>query len=186
MRSISIDQFAEALRRASDWHKVNKDHDSRVRDMCLQIGTALQLSPEELENLGVAALLHDIGRVGIDDNLISKPGRLTKAQTAAMRTHCQIGYEIVSGILSKEICEAVLYHHEKFDGTGYPGGLSGNAIPLFSRIIAIVDVWDALTNDRPYRAALNYSNALHLMNMQASYFDPHIYAEFLKIIREQR
>lgn len=186
MISIPIDQFAEALRRASDWHKVNEEHDSRVKVMCLQIGTALQLSPEALESLGVTALLHDVGRLGIDDNIIAKPGRLTKAQTAAMRTHSQIGYEIVNGILPKEICDGILYHHENYDGTGYPGGLSGNAIPLFARIIAIIDRWDALTNDRPYRAALSYANALHIMNMQVSYFDPQIYTEFLKIIREQR
>lgn len=183
---IQIDQFAEALRRASDWHKVNEDHDARVRVMSLQIGAALNLSPEELESLGVAAILHDIGRVGIDDAVISKTGKFTKSQYAAMREHSRIGFEIIDGILPVSICKGVLHHHERYNGTGYPDGLRGEAIPLYSRIITVADVWDALINDRPYRKALAFENALHIMNMQVEDFDPRVYAEFLKIIREQR
>lgn len=184
MQPIPVEQFAEALRRASDWHRINEDHDTRVRDMCMQIGVALNMPPEDLDALGVAALLHDIGRVGIDDNIVTKAGKFTKSQYAAMREHCRIGYEIISGILPVRVCEGVLYHHEKWNGTGYPQGLRGELIPLISRIISVSDVWDALTSDRPYRKALSFENALHIMNMQAEDFDPRIYAEFLKIVRE--
>lgn len=186
MQDIPVEKFAEALRRASDWHKVNDSHDERVMELSLSIGRALGLDEQEMEYLKYAALLHDIGRLGIDDAILSKPGKLTKAQMAAMREHCQIGYDLVNGILPVRVCEAILSHHEHWDGTGYPKGLFGEEIPLYARIIAPADAWDALTSDRPYRKALVFENALHIMNLQVEYFDPKVYAVFLQVIRGMR
>lgn len=183
MQPIPVEQFAEALRRASDWHNVNGGHPERVSELCVFIARELGLEETDREQLRIAAILHDVGRLGIDDAILAKPGKLTKSQTAAVHEHCRIGYEILSGILPVRICEAVLYHQERWDGTGYPSGLRGETIPILSRIIAVADTWDALTNDRPYRKALSFENALHIMNLEESYFDPQVYAVFLSIIR---
>jgi HD-GYP domain-containing protein (c-di-GMP phosphodiesterase class II) len=186
MQDIPIEKVIEALRRASDWHRLNGGHDDRVQDLCLEIGRALELDEQDMEYLKYSSMLHDVGRVGIDNDIISKPGKLTKSQMASMREHSQIGYDLVTGILPVRVCEAILHHHEHWDGTGYPKGLSGEAIPLLARIIAPADEWDALTTDRPYRKALVFEDALHTMNLEASYFDPKIYAVFLDVLREMR
>ena|SRR3990172_9700038 len=182
---ISLAQLCEMLVRMSDWHNVNNDHDVRVSQISIAIGEKLGLSLDMMMYLRHAALLHDIGRVGVDDYIMNKSHKLTKAQMGAVKEHPVIGYEIIRGILPKEICEGVLYHQECYDGSGYPKGLQGLEIPVIARIIKIADEWDALRNNRPYRDAYNFYGALKIMQIDYRCFDPNIYKIFLEIVKHE-
>jgi putative two-component system response regulator len=138
--------------------------------------------------LKYASPLHDIGKLGIPDAILLKPGALTKEEWEIMKLHTIIGAQILSGSKIRYLKAAekiALYHHEKWDGTGYPEGLKGEKIPLFARITAIADVFDALTTDRPYRKALSVEDALQIIkNERGSHFDPQIVDIFFKIKEE--
>lgn len=188
MKSLQIPlaDFAKVLLRASDWHRINHGHDDRTSALALAIGERLNgayhLTENDLVCLQYGALLHDVGRIGIDSELMLKP-QFTAADRAAMESHVHFGYDLVADILPKPIAETILYHHEHWDGTGYPQGLVGEAIPLFARIVRIADHWDALRNERPYRGALTVQNALHIMKLDSRFFDPQLYAVFMTVIR---
>lgn len=184
MKSLQIPlaDFAKALLRASDWHRLNHGHDDRTSRMAVALGELLGFSADDLICLQYGALLHDVGRIGIDSELMLKP-QFTAADRAAMESHSQFGYDLVADILPPKISETILYHHEHWDGTGYPQGLRGEAIPLNARIVRIADHWDALRNDRPYRGALIAENALHIMNLDTRFFDPQLYPLFMGLIR---
>ncbi|MGC9109562.1 MAG: HD domain-containing phosphohydrolase [Caldimicrobium sp.] len=163
-------------------------HIQRVSHYCVAIGTYLGLDNEALEVLKYASPLHDIGKLGIPDAILLKPGALTKEEWEIMKLHTIIGAQILSGSKIRYLKAAekiALYHHEKWDGTGYPEGLKGEKIPLFARITAIADVFDALTTDRPYRKALSVEDALQIIkNERGSHFDPQIVDIFFKIKEE--
>jgi len=155
-------------------------------ERCRAYGVAL------LEAMGVADdhpdaqygfLLHDTGKVGVPERILSKPGPLTAAEWRVMRTHPVIGYQIIAGIpFLRSAAEIVRSHHETFDGSGYPEGLAGEAIPLPARAFGIVDAFDAMTTDRPYRAALTVEVALaEIERMAGTQFDPDICAVFLSL-----
>lgn len=130
-------------------------HSRRVRDISLAVGREMGLSDQDLEALGQAALLHDIGKIGIPDAILLKPDRLTRTEWLVMKNHAEEGAQIIErlGFLA-EIVPAIRHHHERFDGQGYPAGLSGDAIPRSARIIHVADSIDAMTSDRVYRTAL--------------------------------
>ncbi len=140
------------------------------------IGKGMGLSEDEQELLLEAAPLHDIGKVGIPDGILLKPGKLTEAEFEIMRGHARIGYEVLKGSASKVLqsgSEIAYSHHEKFDGSGYPRGLNGEDIPLFSRIVAVADVFDALTSERPYKKMWPLERAADLIRSQSGmHFDP--------------
>ena len=136
-------------------------HSQRVRRVALAIGRELGLSTKQLGALGTAALFHDVGKIGIPDSILTKPGPLEPAEAAIMREHVTRGAEIVSKVSSfQDSVPAVRHHHERWDGLGYPDGLSGDEIPLEATIIGLADAWDAMTTDRPYAAALSLNDAL--------------------------
>jgi len=135
----------------------SKEHSSRVADMAYDLGRRLGLKGKELEKVHIAAHLHDIGKIGVPDQILRKPGKLLPHEWAAIRRHPEIGYNILSRSRRLEdIALLVLYHHERWDGKGYPKGLKGEAIPLGARIIGLCDAIDAMTSDRPYRPALSW------------------------------
>jgi HD-GYP domain-containing protein (c-di-GMP phosphodiesterase class II) len=184
--SISLAQLCKALRDMSDWHKIENGHYNRVASLSVAIGIKIKLSKEDLIKLKYTAEIHDIGRVGINDNILSKPGKLTDSEYGAVKSHTEIGYKIVRNILPPEMSLGILHHHERYDGTGYPKLLRGSNIPLFARIINIADYYDALTNKRPYREALSFENAIHIMNLDQSSFDPELYNIFLDVIKNKK
>ena len=151
-------------------------HIMRMAHYAQLIGKQLGLSVDEQELLLEAAPLHDIGKVGIPDGILLKPGKLTEAEFEIMRQHAQIGYEVLKGSSSRVLqsgAEIAHCHHEKFDGSGYPRGLVGEAIPLFSRIVAVADVFDALTSERPYKKMWDDESATQLIRSQSGlHFDP--------------
>lgn len=149
-------------------------HVKRVQDYALQIATTLEMPGEQRDALRLAAILHDIGKIGIDDAILRKGGGLSEEEQRSMKRHPEIGARILAmadGM--KDVVPGVRHHHEWFDGSGYPDGLVAEAIPLSARIIAIVDAFDALTTDRPYRTALPFAAALdELARGAGTHFDP--------------
>lgn len=142
-----------------------RGHSQRVMEYSLKAGAALYFSPEELETLEYGSLLHDIGKIAIDSSILNKPGPLTAGEWEIMRAHPVIGAELLKGIpFLEKASELVLYHHEKFDGTGYPDGLKGEEIPMGARIIAIADAFDTMTIDSSYRGALSVEKTVAELN----------------------
>lgn len=151
-------------------------HSLRVADMSVEIASALGLRDVELEDIHIAAHLHDIGKIGIPDKVLYKPGKLLPEEYKEIQKHPEIGYTILSRSKSLlPIAKLVLFHHERWDGGGYPNGLKGNAIPLGSRIIAVADTIDAMTSSRPYRKAMNPKYAMEeILHNAGTQFDTEI------------
>ncbi len=163
-----------------------EEHCDRLAEMALAIGKRLGLTEERLEQLRYGALLHDVGKLGIADDILGKPGRLTPLEWAEMRKHPTIGKEIVEKIDSLgSVARIVEEHHERIDGKGYPKGLKGDEILLEARILAIVDAYDAMRSDRPYRQALRREEAIRELKENAgSQFDSLVVKVFLEILDE--
>jgi len=161
------------------------NHSTTVSDNAAQLGQALRLSPETVEETRIAARLHDLGKIGIPDAILMKPGALTPEEFAIMRKHADHGFEILRRApLSKNIKLAVLHSHERWDGKGYPIGLSAEAIPIIARIISVADAYEAMTSDRPYRKALPVEEAIRRLEQGAgSQFDPNVARVFIQMVR---
>lgn len=173
----TYDQTLYALMSALDARdRETEGHSMRVSKLACLIGEKVGLTVEELEALKRGALLHDIGKIGISDTILHKPGKLTEDEWKSMRLHPDIGARIVERIPFLQDCMPVVrYHHERWDGTGYPCGLKGQAIPLFARIFAVADVFDALTSKRSYRKRSSPDEALAYLREQSNLlFDPQI------------
>src|SRR6202049_2382416 len=151
----------EALARAIDARDPSTfGHSARVAAVSIEIADEMQLPVKERESLRRAALLHDIGKIGVQDRVLRKPGPLNDAEMDEMREHSRIGHDMLQGLrFLRPSLPGILHHHERWDGGGYPSGLSGTGIPLLVRIIAVADVFDALTSDRPYRQGLSFEAA---------------------------
>jgi HD-GYP domain-containing protein (c-di-GMP phosphodiesterase class II) len=162
------------------------DHSERVGLLARQTGEALQLPPERRQALEWAGLLHDVGKIGIPETILNKPGKLTRAEFGQMKLHPRIGHDMLSPVgRFAPVLEAVLCHHENFDGSGYPDGLRGTQIPLDARIVHVADIYDALTTCRPYRAAYDRAHALDLLERDAGRVtDPEITRVFIAAMRQ--
>jgi putative two-component system response regulator len=162
-------------------------HSDRIVKYALQLGISLDLSEEELRELRVACLLHDIGKVAVPDEILLKPGPLNTEETETVRQHTVIGESICAPLKSlRHILPAIRHHHERMDGSGYPDGLSGHEIPLMTRILQIADIYDALITDRPYREALSTEHALETLKQEAGngWLDASLVWKFSRICRE--
>ena len=161
-------------------------HSRRVSQMACAIASAMQLSPEVLERIRIGALLHDIGKIGISDTVLQKPGRLTDEEFDMVKQHPVIGRRILQGVQGfAPFLGAVEFHHENWDGTGYPKGQSREETPLDARIIHVSDAYDAMTTDRSYRRGMTHARALAILNENAGIqFDPHIVAVFVNLPSE--
>jgi len=150
--------------------------------MSEKLGVNLGLSSSQINDLKLLALLHDIGKIGIDDAILKKPGTLTRMEMEAMKQHPIIGYRIASTIPQLEaISYDILTHHEWYNGEGYPKKLKGEEIPLNARILSIVDAFDAMTNDRIYRKKISIADALEeLIRFRGTQFDPDLVDAFVK------
>ena len=159
-------------------------HSQRVSEYSVLIARKLGFSEEEQENLRKAALLHDIGKIGIPDLILNKPERLTDTEYAIMKTHVTSGAEILKDFtLIEHVVEGTKYHHERYDGRGYPDGLTGKNIPLYGRIIAIADAFDAMTANRVYRKRMEFAAVMReLEKGRGSQFDPELLDLFLRVI----
>ena len=157
-------------------------HSRRVTEMTLRLARAMGLDEAELVHVRRGALLHDIGKMGIPDAILLKPGTLTDEEWQVMRRHPTYAYEMLSPIaFLRPALEIPYCHHEKWDGTGYPRGLKGEQIPLAARIFAAVDIWDALRSDRPYRKGWPEERVCeHIASLAGTHLDPAVVAAFLR------
>jgi HD-GYP domain-containing protein (c-di-GMP phosphodiesterase class II) len=146
----------------------SRGHLDRVANLVVRIGDAMNLAKEDVLSLRDAAKLHDLGKIGVVDDVLTKNGPLSKEETLLMQKHPEIGESIIKPIRSlNNLCDIIRHHHEKLDGSGYPDGISGNGISPLVRIITIADIFDALTSDRPYRKAMTSAGAIReLRNME--------------------
>lgn len=168
--------------------KETEGHSERVTQVSLQLARRMNMNETELRYLRWGALLHDIGKMGVPDHILLKPGPLTEEEWEIMRRHPTYAYEMLSPIVFLKPALAIPYcHHEKWDGTGYPRGLKGRQIPLAARIFTVVDVWDALRSDRPYRKALPEERVLTMLAEQSgTHFDPDIVQVFLRMLTTEK
>ena len=149
------------------------------------LGAELDLNESDMDSLELMATLHDIGKIGISSHILSKPGDLDEAEWTEIKKHPEIGYRIALTIPELQgIADYILCHHERWDGKGYPQGLSGREIPYISRVISVLDAFDAMTADRVYRKAITQEDALEEIRRNAgTQFDPNIVSSFMNCIR---
>jgi len=180
----SYDDTLEALGGALDLKDAETEgHCKRVTAFTIAIAKAMKVPQQQLPVIARAAFLHDIGKMAIPDSVLRKPGPLNEDEKKIMRTHCDVGYNMVTRIpFLREAAQIVLAHQEYFDGTGYPRGLKGEQIPLGARIFAVADALDAMVSDRPYRKALSIQYARDEINRcSGTQFDPRVVDVFLSL-----
>jgi HD-GYP domain-containing protein (c-di-GMP phosphodiesterase class II) len=162
------------------------DHATHVRDLSVQLAIRVNFPSRKIKALSHAALLHDIGKLVLPEQIVNKPSRLTEAEYLMVQQHTVLGYKLVSPLeMDAMIGGTILSHHENFDGSGYPYGLVGEAIPLEARIVRITDFYDALICQRPYREAFTAGSALDLLLKNRRCFDPSLLEAFLHIQAEE-
>ena len=164
-------------------------HCERLAQMSSRLGERLGIAEENIKALRWAGIVHDVGKVAVPDSILLKPGPLTPEEISVMRKHAEVGERICAPLRSfRLVLPIIRHHHEKRDGSGYPDGLKGEAIPLTARILQLADVYDALTTDRPYRTAVPSEAALAMMDEEATlgWWDRELFSSFRDMIRESR
>ncbi|NPA72249.1 MAG: HD-GYP domain-containing protein, partial [Gammaproteobacteria bacterium] len=162
------------------------EHNFRVTLYAIQLAERMQLDTQHRQSLLKGAFVHDIGKIAISDNILLKPGKLTDDEFEQMKRHVKEGVDIIkSSLWLADAKDVVAYHHEKYNGQGYPFELSGQDIPINARIFAVVDVFDALTSKRPYKEAMPYDKAIAIIQNDAgNHFDPNVVKAFKAISQE--
>jgi len=179
-----LDTFRSLVASIQVRDQYTEEHCLRVTKLSLKIADAMNCSEREIESIKIAAMLHDVGKIAIPDNVLLKPGRLTFEEFQVIKTHPELGERILKPILLfDQERNIILHHHERWDGKGYPEGLAGADIPFLSRILAAADAFDAMTNDRPYRPAMAVGSAIAELEKNRNFqFDEEVVDVFLKIL----
>ena len=179
----AIEALAQALEAKNPY---TKGHSERVAGMAGQLAGAMQLPHAQLERIRIAGLLHDIGKIGVPEAILLKPGRLDDAEFAMIQKHPADGQNILRPIsFLSDILPTVYHHHERFDGKGYPTGLAGEAIPLWARILQVADTYDAMTSERPYRKPLSKDHAIQEIVRCSGQFDPTVINAMLEVFAKE-
>lgn len=162
-------------------------HSTRLAEWALHVAGELGLDPNALGDMEVAALLHDIGKIGISDAILNKPAKLTAEEYALMKMHPEYGWAVLRQVPGMERASLIiLHHHENYDGTGYPGRLRAEEIPIASRIVSVIDAFDAMVSNRPYRQGLPFEEAeRRLLLASGTQFDAHVVNSFLPLARAE-
>jgi len=187
--SLAYDATIEGWSKALDLRdQETEGHALRVTEMTVQLADILGIGATDLVHIRRGALLHDIGKMAVPDSILHKPGPLTEEEWTIMHRHPEFAFDMLSPItFLRQALDIPYGHHERWDGSGYPRHLPGNQIPLAARIFAVVDVWDALTSDRPYRKAFTMAEALEFVQKNAGkLFDPRVDEAFLRLIANKQ
>jgi len=157
-------------------------HSQRVTEISVAIAKDLGIPPDSIDKIRLAGLVHDIGKIGVKESILNKPASLTDDEFKHIKSHCEAGEHILTPIVEgEEILKAVRHHHERYDGSGYPDRLKGEQIPLGARILAVADTYDAMTSERPYRAAMSDETACaEIERCKSTQFDPEVADAFLR------
>ncbi|HEX2950532.1 MAG TPA: HD domain-containing phosphohydrolase, partial [Armatimonadota bacterium] len=187
LQRIMNDTIAAIAKIAEMRDPYTAGHERRVSELACAIGHELQMTPDQLEGLRVAGILHDIGKLYVPAEMLSKSGKLSDVEFGVIRAHTEAGYEILQSIdFPWPIAQMVLQHHERMDGTGYPNGLSGNDILLEARILAVADVVESMASHRPYRPSRGLESALsEIESKSGTAFDPEVVQVCIRLFREQ-
>ncbi len=162
-------------------------HVHRVSDLAVDLGSGLGLGEDDLDRLALAGVLHDVGKIHLDPGILGKPGPLDENERELMQRHPELGFAMTRNRLDPKVAEAILYHHERFDGRGYPFGLAGGEIPILSRIVLVADAFDAMTSTRSYQPALPVSFAVNeIRKHTGTQFDPAVVEIFLELAAVDR
>jgi putative two-component system response regulator len=181
LQKLFIDAVESLISALEAKDKYTAGHSRRVTKIAMETATAMGLKGEDMDNIRWAALLHDIGKIGIDPTIQNKPGELTPEEYNYVLTHCVIGPSIVQPLVNDKIIEVIKHHHDSFDGSGLNQKVSGDDIPLGARILATADSFDAMTSDRPYRTSMPVSESLsEIIRCAGTQFDPAVVKAFLK------
>lgn len=157
-------------------------HTQRVTEISLSIGREIGLPPDELKDLYWGAMLHDIGKIAIETEILNKPGALTPEEYRHIMTHAVLSLNIAKNMFNERVLEIISHHHDYYDGSGFNQTIAGEEIPLGARILALADAFDAMTSDRPYRAAMSHEKAFaEIRRCLGTQFDPGLASAFLKI-----
>lgn len=186
--SVNYDLTIKAMAKALEYRDLETaGHSTRVTELSTQLADLLGFNEQDIEHLQRGALLHDIGKLAIPDKILLKPGKLTEKEFKIMQRHPEYGRELLMGISFLEPAIPIVYsHHEHWDGNGYPDGLKGEQIPLAARIFSIIDNWDALNSDRPYRKAWSRDETMkYIAENSGIMFDPNLTKRFLEMISSQ-
>jgi cyclic di-GMP phosphodiesterase len=163
--------------------KYTGGHSRRVTEIALALGNELGLSAQDIEDLRLGSLLHDIGKIAIDQAIQNKPGKLTSEEYEHIMTHVHVGAEIVRPVVGKKITEMIEHHHDHYDGSGLHQVIAGNDIPLAARILAVADAFDAMISDRPYRSAMSITDIVEeIKRCAGTQFDPTVVAAFINTV----
>ncbi|MFH1169570.1 MAG: HD domain-containing phosphohydrolase [Chloroflexota bacterium] len=185
LRRIFLSAIESLIGTLESNDKYTAGHSRRVTEIALSIGQQLNLAVDELDDLRWGALLHDVGKIAVDPRILNKPGKLTQEEYRHIMTHAIVGPSIVKPLVNNRVVEVILFHHDHYDGTGLDQTLAGEDIPLGARIVAVADAFDAMTSDRPYRAAMSRQEALNeLGRCSAIQFDPMVTGILLRIARD--
>jgi HD-GYP domain-containing protein (c-di-GMP phosphodiesterase class II) len=178
----SIRALSRAIDAKSEW---TAGHSDRVAQLSVQLGTAAGLDEQEIRRLEISALLHDIGKIGVPESILDKPARLTDEEFDLIKQHPDLGHKIIANIPDYEdISDGIRFHHERWNGAGYPMGLNGDKTPLFGRIIAIADVFDALSADRPYRKGMSFDDCIQfIIDKKGVDFDEKLAEKFVELMK---
>lgn len=181
----AISALAAALESRDD---TTGEHIRRTQVLAGEVAGRIGLGPGQVRVVQYASMLHDIGKIGIPDSILNKPGGLTPEEWRAMRRHPEIGAHIIGRIAGfEDVVEAVLHHHERPDGVGYPSGLAGDEVPISARLISVIDAYDAMTNNRPYREAMSHEEALaELERGSGTQFDPAVVEALEAVLHDRR
>ena len=181
---VARNSFVSSLaKKLVDRNYESEDHIHRLRQLAMQMGYIIKLSDSEMEELSLLSSLHDIGNLTIPFGILMKPYSLSREEWETVKKHPEMGYRITqSSNRTASVAEAVLTHHERWDGNGYPVGLGGNEIPFISRIFSIIDAYDVMTHERPYREAVTHDKALdELKSCAGTQFDPKLVEIFIEM-----
>ncbi|MNR93282.1 Cyclic di-GMP phosphodiesterase response regulator RpfG [compost metagenome] len=178
----SISRFIDGIMRGRDPDLA--DHMQRLDAKAAEFGRYIGLTETEASLLGIGAGIHDIGKLCINEHVLNKPTRLTPAEFSYIKHHPVAGYQLLEPLeIDQRVAECVLHHHENYDGSGYPHGLAGEDIPLFARIVRILDSYDAITMNRPYHKGRSPTEALALLDKDQAFYDPALLESFSSLVR---